>query len=209
MIKKYKHISFDLDGTLVHTLAEYRYKVLPLVAKELGGKIPGKRDMDRFWFENARDEIISKDFGFEPAAFWKLFRIMDDPVQRALHTDAYPDSEKILKALKKKNKKISIITGAPHVIAEFEIKKLNDISLDYYLSIFDSDFQEKPAPEAFHFVLKKLKVKPDETVYIGNSNEDAHFAKNAGVDFIYLERRQYEFDSKDWMAIHSLEELFV
>ena len=46
-------------------------------------------------------------------------------------------------------------------------------------------------------------------MYIGNSNEDAYFARNADVDFIYLERQQHEFDSKDWIikTIHSLEEL--
>jgi HAD superfamily hydrolase (TIGR01549 family) len=211
MIKKYKHISFDLDGTLVHTLPEYRYRVIPAVIEAIGGKVPKKRDIDRFWFENARDEIICNDFGVEPAAFWEHFRVMDDPAERSLHTDAYPDSEKAIREIKKRGKKISIITNAPHNIAEFEIKKLNGIPLDYYLSIYDKGFKGKPSPEAFHFVLGELGVKPRETIYIGNSHEDGYFAKNAGVDFIYLERRQHEFDSKDWVArtIHSLEELFA
>jgi len=210
MIKKYRHISFDLDGTLVHTFPEYRYRLLSVVTKILGGKVPANRDIDRFWFENARDEIILKDFGFKVDEFWEVFRKMDDPKERALNTDAYPDSEITLRKIKEAGKIVSIITGVPHIIAEFEIKKLNEAPVDYYLSIFDRGFEQKPAPESFRFVLNELETKPEETVYIGNSNEDAYFAKNAGVDFIYLERRQHEFDSKDWIieTIHSLEELF-
>jgi len=210
MIKKYKHISFDLDGTLVHTLPAYRYQLLAAVVKILGGKVPIHRNIDKFWFENARDEIILKDFGLEADEFWKVFRKMDDPEKRALNTNAYSDSEPVLRKLKAAGKIVSIITGAPHNIAEFEIKKLNGAPFDYYLSIFDRGFKEKPLSESFNFVLNELKSRPEETVYIGNSNEDAYFAKNAGVDFIYLERRQHEFDSKDWVVktIHSLEELF-
>lgn len=210
MLKKYKHISFDLDGTLVHTLPEYRYQLLPKIAKALRGRVPTSRDIDRFWFESARDEIILKNFGFDPIDFWKIFREMDDPKERAFNTSAYLDSEIALRKLKKDGKIVSIITGVPHNIAELEMKKLNGASLDYYLSIFERGFKEKPSPESFKFVLQELKIGPEETVYIGNSNEDAYFAKNTGVDFIYLERQQHEFDSKDWIikTIRSLEELF-
>ncbi len=117
MLEKYKHISFDLDGTLVHTMPEYRHKIVPEVVKELGGVIQNKFSIDKFWFESGRDEM--------------------------------------------------------------EIQK-------------------------------KLTIQPNETVYVGNSNEDAYFAKNAGVDFIYLERKEHQFDLRDYAiaTIHSLSELF-
>ena len=46
--------------------------------------------------------------------------------------------------------------------------------------------------------------------YIGNSNEDAYYSKNAGVEFIYLERKEHEFDLKDYAitTIQTLEDLF-
>ena len=49
-----------------------------------------------------------------------------------------------------------------------------------------------------------------ETLYVGNSNEDALFAHNVGVDFLYLERRKHEFDMTKYSIaeIHSLDELF-
>lgn len=210
MIKKYRHISFDLDGTLVHTVEEYRNKIVPEVVGALGGKIGDHRLINRFWFEGGRDEIIKNEFGLNPDDFWTLFRKTDVPENRNLFTHAYSDAEPAFRKLKESGKIVSIITGSPHYIAEMEIKKLNGAPYDFYLSITDSKFTEKPAPEAMFFVLEKLAVRPEETLYIGNSNEDAYFAKNAGANFLYLERKEHEFDLKDYSIgkVHSLEEVF-
>jgi len=210
MLSPYKHISFDLDGTLVHTVPEYRYKIVPMVVKELGGEINDRHHIDKFWFEAGRDEVIKNHFGLEPSAFWTLFRKTDSADKRSSHTHAYDDSERTLRKLKEMGKIISIITGAPHYLAQIEISKLNGAPHDFYLSITDSEFIEKPDPKSLIFSLEKLKMSPKETIYIGNSNEDAYFAKNAGVDFIYLERKEHQFDLKDYSiaTIHSLDELF-
>lgn len=211
MLKKYKHIAFDLDGTLVHTLPEYRHKIVPEVVSQLGGTVDNIRSVDKFWFEAGRDTTIQNEFHIEPDRFWQLFRTMDSTEKRSAHTQAYADVEKTFHKLKDSGKIISIITGAPHYIAKMEIEKLNGAPHDFYLSIFDNNFAEKPDPESFFHVLKKLNVNPAETVYIGNSNEDAYYAKNAGVDFIYLERQKHDFNLKDYSIeiIHSLDELFL
>jgi len=210
MLDSYKHVSFDLDGTLVHTIPEYRHEIVPLVVKELGGAIGEKHSIDRFWFESNRDQIIRNDFGIEPSQFWALFRKVDSAEKRSAHTRAYDDAERTLRKLKQQNKIISIITGAPHHIAKMEIEKLNGAPYDFCLPIIDNSFTEKPDPKSFHYVLQKLSVGPNETVYIGNSNEDAYYAKNAGVDFVYLERREHQFNLKDYSiaTIHSLDEIF-
>ena len=210
MIKKYKHISFDLDGTLVHTAPEYRYKIVPEVVEKLGGNIDNTHSIDRFWFESGRDVVIKNNFCLEPAVFWKLFRELDLPEKRGEFTFSYDDAEPAIRRLKELGKAVSIVTGAPHNIAEIEIKKLNGAPHDFYLSIADSKFGEKPEPESLHYVIEKLNHKPEETLYIGNSNEDAYYAKNADVDFIYLERKEHKFDLKDYTiaTINSLTDLF-
>jgi HAD superfamily hydrolase (TIGR01549 family) len=210
MIKKYKHISFDLDGTLVHTVPEYRHRIIPLVVNKLGGNIKEIHSIDKFWFESGRDQIIKNEFCLKPDIFWSLFREMDTPFERSEHTTAYPDAENAIKKLKKERKIISIITGAPHWIAEMEIRKLNDIGHDFYLSIHGGGFKPKPNPSSFRHALNELSLKPEETLYIGNSSEDAYYAKNAGVDFLYLERKEHEFDLRDYSigTIHSLSEIF-
>jgi phosphoglycolate phosphatase len=210
MLKKYKHISFDLDGTLVQTVPEYRHKLLPEVVGRLGGTIKNIRSIDKFWFESGRDKIIQDEFLLEPAEFWSLFRTMDFPENRSAHTRAYDDAERTLRKLKNLGKMISIITGSPHFIAQIEIAKLNGAPCDFYLSIIENKFIEKPSSHSFWHVLKKIDMDPSETVYIGNSSEDAYYAKNSGVDFIYLKRKEYEFNLGDYAiaTIHSLDELF-
>jgi phosphoglycolate phosphatase len=209
MLKKYKHISFDLDGTLIHTIPEYRHEIVPAIVKKLGGTIKNKHSIDRFWFESNRNTIIQNDFNLEPSSFWNLFNEMDRE-KRSLYTRAYDDAECSLRKLKEMNKIISIITSVPHEIAQMEIEKLNRAPHDFYFSIDYSRFIEKPDPKSFHYVLENLKVRPKETVYIGNSNEDAYYAKNAGVDFIYLDRKEHQFDLEDYAiaTIYSLDELF-
>ncbi|MEK7624943.1 MAG: HAD-IA family hydrolase [Patescibacteria group bacterium] len=212
MIEKYRHISFDLDGTLIHTVASYRHALVPRVVAEIGGKIKEPRSIDKFWFEPNRDKIIVNDFHIaDPGKFWDLFRKLDVPVERYKHTSAYADAESAIRKLKEMGKIISIITGAPHEIAQMEIARLNGAPHDYYFSITDNKYNAKPDPRSLNFVMTELGVGRDDTVYIGNSTEDARFAKNAGVDFIFLERKEHDFDLKDYVlnTIHSLDQLFV
>jgi len=211
IIDRYTHISFDLDGTLVHTVPEYRYGLVPVVVGQLGGSIEEKRHIDQFWFEGDRDTTIRVCFGLEPDAFWDTFRSMDTPEERSRHTRAYDDAERALRKVSEAGKKASILTGAPEWIAKMEIEKLNSAPHDFYLSLTSAGFGQKPDPESFHFALAKLGMAAHETLYVGNSSEDARYAKNAGVDFVYLERKEHEFDPKEYpiATIHSPDELFA
>lgn len=211
LLNRYTHISFDLDGTLVHTLPEYRYRVTLKAVADLGGKAPSNAAVDRFWFEASRENVIRDEFGLAPQIFWDHFHSIDTPADRAAHTRSYPDAEPALHKLKAMGKIISILTGAPHYVAALEIEKLNGAPYDFFLSLFDGGFPDKPDPKSFHVALQKLGFTPEDTLYIGNSNEDALYAKNTGTDFVYLERKEHPFDLKDYAiaTVHSLDEIFL
>lgn len=210
-LTKYKHFSFDLDGTLVRTTAEYRYKLVPEVIEKAGGRASSKHHIDRFWFETGRDLVIQEHFGLNPEVFWNHYRATEDMNVRNNFTEPYHDAERFLRRLSEMNKKVSIITGAPRAIAEMEIKKLNGAPIHHFLHLkWDgSKFEKKPDPGGLLHVMTELGFTPDETLYIGNSNEDALFAKNAGVDFIYLDHKEYPFDMHEHAlaSIESLDEL--
>jgi HAD superfamily hydrolase (TIGR01549 family) len=208
-LDKYKHISFDLDGTLVHTREEYRQKVINAVVKKLGGKIKSRQSINKFWYEVDRDRTIKEEFRLDPKFFWKIFKKVDIPKNRADHTTAYWDAEPTIRFLNKSGMLVSIITGAREWIAKLEIQKLNGAPYDLFISLYSHHFREKPNPGGLEYALKKLNVSADNTLYIGNSNEDAYFAKNARVDFLYLCRKEHDFDLGDCSIgkIHSLEEL--
>lgn len=208
IIDKYKLIAFDLDGTLVHTVAEHRYFLVPQVLKKLGiQKRVSQKIIDKFWFDGDREKTIKKYFKLDQKTFWDKFHKMDKIEERAKYTRAYDDSVEVLKQLRKRGKLLAITTGAPKKIAKLELSKLPDRIFERVISITSTRYKGKPDPLSLKAILKFCKVKTSDAVYIGNSNEDAQYAKNAEVDFIYLERREHQFSGKHIVTISSLREL--
>ncbi len=93
----YEAIIFDLDGTLVYSLPEYRYTVVGKVLKELG-KESSSKDIDRFWFEARRDDIVTNNFGLPIEEFWSTYRRFDTVELRKKLTKPYEDVEVIKKS---------------------------------------------------------------------------------------------------------------
>ncbi len=210
MITPYRHISFDLDGTLVRTLASYRHQLVPDVIQRCGGSADSL-SIDRFWFEGNRSEIIANEFQVDPERFWKIFNELDTVERRMPHTSVYDDVIVTIQRIKSLGKTVSIITGSPPWIGEMEIKKLENVTIDHVcFARSEGGYPRKPSPESMHAVLCAVGHVAKETLYIGNGQEDAEFAKAAGCDFVMIDRNEYRFsDRESSPTISSLERLFV
>lgn len=216
ILDKYKLVVFDLDGTLVHTTAEYRYFVVPNVLKELG-KGPKKLNfakqnfafnaIDKFWFDGERDKTISNELGCDPKIFWKVFHKFDKPEKRAKFTKVYDDVTLVLSKLKKAGKMLAITTGAPRRIAEMEINLLPKHLFIKIISVYSTRYKNKPHPQSLMACIKFCKANAVQSVYIGNSNDDSIYANSAGVDFIYIERKEHPFKESSITTIHTLFDL--
>lgn len=205
---KYKAIIFDLDGTLVHTIPEYRYKLVGKLLADLGLSASYK-DIDRFWFEGDRDTIISDRFGVEPKRFWKLFRVNDNKDIRLQHTRTYNDITAIHR-LREKGFTTGIVTGAPTHIAELEIRLIGE---SYFNSIVcaheDNGFRIKPDPHGLIECMDRLGVSNNEAVYVGNADEDIQAAKNAKVLDILIDREEHIISGVEpTFRIKSLNEIY-
>lgn len=209
ILDKYKLIAFDLDGTLVHTSAEYRYFVVPKVIRDIK-KSPKKLNfqaIDKFWFDGERDKTIRQQFESDPGVFWKIFHKFDKPEERAKFTRIYDDVKPTLTKLRNKGKILALTTGAPKKIAEMEINLLPKHLFAKIISVYSSRYKNKPHPESLLALIKFCKIKNSQSVYIGNSNDDSIYAKSAGVDFIYIERREHPFKGSSNATIHTLFDL--
>lgn len=209
ILDKYKLVAFDLDGTLVHTTAEYRYFVVPQTLKDLG-KDANPIDfhaIDKFWFDGNRDKTIEKYFKCSPKAFWNAFHKLDSPSRRAHYTRLYDDVKPVIYRLKKQGKILAITTGAPKNIAKIELDLLPRQLFAKIISVTSTRYKNKPHPESLLACIKYCGVKSDEAVYIGNSSDDSIYTSSAKVDFLYIERREHTFKGTSIATIHTLFDL--
>ena len=204
---KYNAVIFDLDGTLVHTTPEYRYQIVGQTLKDFGAT-SSNQNIDRFWFETRRDQIIKENFGLEPEQFWKTYRKYDTTELRKQLTKVYDDVNYV-QELKMAGCKTGIVTGAPLPIAMLEIDMLGKENFDAIVVAHRlNGFMPKPHPQGLESCLELLGVNKSKAVYVGNADEDVETAKNAHVFDVLLLRGEYEFqDIKSSMKIYSLYEL--
>lgn len=203
-----KGIIFDLDGTLVYTLAAYRHEVVSKTIKELEGNVPEAKIIDKFWFEMQREKIIKEQFNLESLLFWETFRRHDLADKRKKFTRAFNDTS-FVKELRNNNIKTAIVSGAQPNIAEMEVGLIGRKNFDAVLLANQwENRRPKPHPESLEHCLKMLELKKSEAVFVGNSDEDIIAAQNAGILDVFIERKEHFFpEIKPSLVISSLLEL--
>lgn len=193
-MNKYKAAIFDLDGTLVYTLPEYRQQVVGGILAKLGITDYPDWFVDKFWFFGNRAQTIKDALGIEPGSFFRLYNQEDTQVGRKLYTRKFPDVD-LLNELKQKEFKLGVVTGgSPHVM---------DVNLDilgrqYFNGWVSANpfatppLPPKPDPTGLYRCLEMLGVKPSEAFYVGNGEEDVGAAQNAGVFDVLMLRGEHE-----------------
>lgn len=182
--KAVEAVVFDLDGTLLDTLADLhaatnyalsRIGQRPRTMEEVRGfvgngvvllmerAVPGGR-------ENPRFEEALKMF----KEYYKIHSLDQ--------TGMYVGIPEMLAALKREGIKLGIVSNKP----DFAVKELNRHFFREFVSSAAGEREEagirkKPAPDAVFEVLKELNVSAENAVYVGDSEVDIQTAKNAGM----------------------------
>ncbi len=184
---KYKLIVFDLDGTLVNSLADLAISVNEGL-KKAGLKT---HDIEKYkkFVGNGREKLIDRAMG-ESRNDETLRKIVKETFDSYYkdhcndNTTAYKGCEKLLFELKKAGVKTAVLSNKPDEFVDEILRKI------YPNHKFDSawgkkpEFITKPNPEALNAMLKDLAVKKSECLYIGDSDVDIFTANNAGVDML-------------------------
>ncbi|MBI5893510.1 MAG: HAD-IA family hydrolase [Deltaproteobacteria bacterium] len=169
-------IIFDLDGTLIDSSKDIAWAVNKTL-KHLG-------------FNELSYDVIKSYIGWgvkmllEQAVPKERHEILDDARKIFLKyyeghllvdTHMYLGVKDILEYFK--HKKLAIVTNKPIGLTEKILDGLN-IS-KYFQKVIggDSVQNKKPHPEAIDIVLEELSVKPEKTIFIGDSKIDIEAGK--------------------------------
>lgn len=182
MMKKFKGIIFDMDGTILNTIEDitdsinyalniYGYPThsIDSVKKALGN---GGR--------NLVNRLVPKDLGEQETLL--VFHLYQSYYNEhsANKTRPYDGIIDLLIELKKRNYVLGVVSNKfQHLVT--------DLNKEMFLGLFDDAIGErkgipiKPAPDMINHILGELNLNHDEVLFIGDSEVDIMTAQNASL----------------------------
>ncbi len=174
---KYKHIVFDLDGTLIdskdnfisslkETLLEFGFPIDERLGKSFGLSQKGVEDLYQI------PDSIKADF----FKYWYV--LLMKPTE-------FKDTGLALKKLKEKGYTIGIVSSraSDHIWDSIKMESFAPF-VDIAFGSDKSPFN-KPDPSPLLCYVKEYNLDKSELLYIGDLETDMLCASQAGVDFAY------------------------
>ncbi|MBK1840219.1 phosphoglycolate phosphatase [Azospirillum sp. YIM B02556] len=184
-------VAFDLDGTLVDSVADLMHASNALLA-ELGRPpvdLPAVRSFVGDGAPKLVERVLAATGGIPAAeeAARCLSRFLSiyeaDP---SAHSVLYPGVAGTLDALAKSGLRLGVCTNKPMGATA---RLLDDLGIAGFFTAVvggDSYPTRKPSPEPVLGLLGRLGVGPAETVFVGDNEHDVAAARAAGVARVLL-----------------------
>ena len=179
----YKLCAFDLDGTLVDTIgdlaASLNYALekndLPVHTVQEVSRLVG-HSVSYMCYMAVPEEVRE--------ARWQQV-YADCDAHYALHccdhSRPYEGILRTVSRLKAAGVTLAVVTNKPHKHAMHVVNELFPRDTFSIILGMMKKFEKKPAAEPLNFVLDYLGVAPQDAVYVGDSEVDVEFARNAGL----------------------------
>jgi phosphoglycolate phosphatase len=185
-----KAVIFDFDGTLVDTIGSI-WTEYQRVIKKLSLKPITHRDFTRHVGRAWDDIILTFWPDLDPKEFTKHYRISAEQVK------LFPGVDNALEIMSKDHT-LAIMTSRGHTINRHLLTA--GLNKRLFARIYNREMLNfnKPDPRALLQVCIELKLKPSNTIYVGDSIIDAQCALGAGVGFVaVLSGGAYQEDFKE------------
>jgi phosphoglycolate phosphatase len=179
---KFRCVIFDLDGTLVDTIAD--------IAEAMNRALifHGLPPLDR---EAYREKI---GWGIKRLAFLALPPALQDEALAAavagdaarfyaehplVYSKAYPGIPELVAELRRKNIKTAVLTNKPDPVAQMVVNGLFPPGSFDVISGDRAGLPRKPDPASTWELLLSLDLTPRETIFMGDSEVDMETARAA------------------------------
>ena len=214
-------VLFDLDGTLIKTVdaSEILRRILSIhgieksISEIMEARIAAEESltiedykMPYYDFWDSWNMKILRRLGVK-GDLSKLSRRITDLWWEYADVKLYPDVTEAIKILRGMNLKLGIITNGFQKDIEIILSKLRfRHSLDITVGV-DSVKKPKPHKEIFLYAVNRLKIEPEEALYIGDAIEADYFgALRAGLKALLIDRED-RVQRRDIEKIRSLLEI--
>jgi phosphoglycolate phosphatase len=184
MIRRFKAILFDLDGTLLDTLEDiadsmnavlrrHAMKTFPvddyrlLVGKGLGELIKRVLPEDKI-SEQTIDEFLSA-MRIEYAKRW------------AENTRPYPGVPELLDELQKISLPMAVLSNKADEFTQIMVRTLLPKWQFQFIRGLKDDLPAKPDPTSALQIAHELKIQPSNFIYLGDTGIDMQTANSAGM----------------------------
>lgn len=196
----YEVIVFDLDGTLLDTLADLHASVNAALEKF---SFPCRTQEEvRAFVGNGIALLMKRAIGKETPVFDEALAAFKTHYGEhcADKTRPYAGIVPLLEELRARGIRTAVVSNK----ADFAVKKLAEHYFGGLLSAAVGEDEEhgirkKPAPDSLFSVLETLGADKSKTAYVGDSEVDIQTAKNAGVDCISV---TWGFKDREFLIGH-------
>lgn len=180
----FKAIILDLDGTLAYTIDDLRSGMNGML-EETGYPLRSVEDILSAINYGSREFVrrcLPEEAGNDKEIFEKCFERYNYHYARHYldSTHPYDKMPETLDVLKKKGYKLAVLSNKGH---EHTVNLVNKIFPEGLFDIVlgnSGRFPTKPEPDSALYIATELGVKPNEVLYVGDSNIDMQTARNAG-----------------------------
>jgi len=182
----FQAIIFDVSGTLLDDL----YTVWRANSEALEACGFESLSLEEFQerFKLPIPEFLSS-IGVPPQAMREVDeRFREFYPRYASHVKIFPDAREVLKELKRRAIPLGVASNIP---SRFLREHLEDFEIAGYFSVItgqeDCD-EQKPSPKPILVTLEKLRISPQNALYVGDMEEDVLAGRGAGTAVAAISR---------------------
>ncbi|WP_299058873.1 HAD family hydrolase [uncultured Polaribacter sp.] len=208
----YKAVIFDLDGTLVNSINDIA-DAMNVVLKKRNYPTYNYATYKTFVGSGVRSLVVKALPEANPtkeevaACLLDMMQVYSECCTQK--TKPYDGVLDLLSALKEKNIKIAVLSNKEDTLT----KKISSFLLPEYIKPvlgLKQEEDKKPNPKVALQICESLQVKPEETIFVGDTDVDILVAKNAnmlavGVSWGFRDKEELVNAGSDYILNHPLD----
>jgi len=199
-LEKYKGIIFDMDG-VIYNISEAIEKAVDDSVEKYEMNVKTEEVMEELahLIEEIQNfpvpKILLNSYDLlevkflEGLSYFKKLRIaifLFNQFNKYKDTESsiYKGIDELIKNIYNKKLKLAILTNNKSQYAEEVLEKYNLTKFFNTIIGFNEVSEVKPSPEGILKILNKWKIKPSETIFIGDMTTDVDAGKSADVKMV-------------------------